>query len=236
MSDERFYEELPSDPEQAFLLLEGKFRNECERKVNSASQDDSHVFYADYIAQVLAAITALGLDASFEGRLPRIEDVNYSTYLNFSKDVKHYRTILEIQHARRVQGFSVRFDAVTKQKIKHHLLQVRDIVDKLEIDQNKKEALFNKIGALEQEIDRDRTRLEAYGALIIESSGILGEAAGQLEPVRKWLDTIGRLIWGAKKEEETKQLLPPDKRKLIEPPRSSPPPGTPGDLDDEIPF
>ena len=237
MSDERLYQELPADPEQAFLLLEKKFRDECQLKISNAHQDEhTQVFYVDYIAQVLGAIKALGLEAGFKDRVPQIEDVDYNTYLNFSKDVKYYRTILEIQHGRRVQGFSVQFDAVTKEKIKHHLKQVRDIVEKLEIDQDKKDALFGKIGALEQEVDRDRTRLEAYGALVIESAGVLGDAVEKLEPLRKWFDSIGQLIWGAKKEEETKQLPPPGERKQIEPPRAPKPSGKRGNLDDEIPF
>jgi len=68
------------------------------------------------------------------------------------------------------------------------------IVEKLEISDGKKEALFDRIAALENEVDKDRTRLEAYGALVIEAAGVLGEAAQKAEPVRKWLDTIGKLI------------------------------------------
>ena len=237
MSDEQLYHELPADPEQAFLLLEKKFRDECQHKIDDAHQNENtQVIYVNYIARVLGAIKALGLETEFNVQVPRIENVDYNTYLNFNKDVLHYCTILEIQHGRRVQGFSVRFDAVTKEKIRHHLKQVRDIVEKLEIEQDKKEALFGKIGALEQEVDRDRTRLEAYGALIIESAGILGDVGEKLEPYRKWLDTIGKLIWGAKKEEETKQLPPPSERKQIEPPRAPKPSEKSGSQDDEIPF
>ncbi len=129
MNDE-LYENLPDDPEQAFLLLEMHFRRECSDRVRIAHQDEStNVFYVDYIAQVLAAITELCLSPEFDNRVPRIEEVDYTTYLNFSKDVKHYRTILEIRNGRRVQGYSVQFDAVTKEKARHHVNQLRSIFD-----------------------------------------------------------------------------------------------------------
>lgn len=237
MSDENLYAELPADPELAFLILEQRYRDECNRQVDSVSEDErTNVFYVDYIAQVLAIIKALGLEAEFDTEVPKIEEVSYHTYINFSKDVKYYRTILEIKHGRRVQKFSVRFDGATKQKIRHHLTKVREIVENMEVSQDKKEALFLKIGALEQEVERDRTRFEAYAALVIESAGILGDAADKLEPVRKWLDTIGRVIWGAKKEEDAKQLPPPPELKRIQPPQTAEQLPENGNLDDDIPF
>lgn len=116
------YEDLPDDPELAFLQLEEHFRNGCEIKIKNAHQEERvDVFYVDYIAQVLAAITELDLQAEFHDRVPKIEDVDYNTYLNFNKDVKHYRTMLEIRNHRHAQGYSVRFDAIANTKIRHHL-------------------------------------------------------------------------------------------------------------------
>lgn len=237
MSDENLYAELPEDPEQAFLILEQRFRDECNRQINSAHESErTDVYYVDYIAQVLATINALGLEAEFDAQVPKIEEVDYNTYLNFGKDVKYYRTMLEIKRGRRVQKFSVRFDGSTKQKIRHHLTKVREIVENMEVSQDKKEALLLKIGALEQEVDRDRTRFEAYAALVIESAGVLGDAADKLESVRKWLDTIGRVIWGAKKEEDAKQLPPPAELKRIQPPQTTEQLPENDNLDDDIPF
>ena len=237
MSDENLYAELPADPEQAFLILEQRYRDECTQKINSTHENERiDIFYVDYIAQVLAAIKALGLETKFDTAVPKIEDTDYDAYLNFGKDVKYYRTMLEIEHGRRIQKFSVRFDAATKQKIRHHLTKVRNIVEKLEISRDKKAELLIKIGALEQEVDRDRTRFETYGALVIESAGVLGDAVDKLEPVRKWLDTIGRVFWGAKKEEDTKQLPPPAEHKRIEAPRAPQPSPKSDNLDDDIPF
>jgi hypothetical protein len=72
----------------------------------------------------------------------------------------------------------------------------------------------------------------------------VGDAVEKLEPLRKWLDSIARLLWNSQTE-ETKKLPPPEKRKQIEPPR--PPSEHPfaqsnagsaarEDMNDEVPF
>ena len=99
---ENIFDNLPADPELAFLVLERAFREKCETSLNRAHQDENaSVYHVDYIAQVIAAITELGLEANFSTDVPLIEDVSYNTYLNFSKDVKNYCTRLEIRYGRR---------------------------------------------------------------------------------------------------------------------------------------
>jgi hypothetical protein len=234
-NDADLYENLPGDPERAFLILERHFRRECADRVAKAHQEENvHVYYVDYIAQVLASITELGIAAEFDQRVPQIADVDYNTYLNFSKDVEHYRTMLEIRHGRRVQGYSVRFDAATKEKVRHHLKQLRSIFDKLEVDDRKREDLFDKLNELEQEVDRDRTGFDKFAALAIETAGVIGEAT-EKSKVLNVLDAIARVFWGAKTE-DTKRLPSPTSPKRIEPPRAPAPTPKRDDMNDEIPF
>jgi hypothetical protein len=151
-------------------------------------------------------------------------------YAEFGKDVQHYRTKLQIRQSRRNKGYSVRFDSATKQKVRHHIEQLRVIIETLEVKQNKKEELLKKLDAFAAEVDKDRMRYEAWGAVVIDAAEVLGEAADKAAPARKWIDSISRLIWGAKMdEEEAKRLPAPREVKQIEPPRKS-------DTDDEIPF
>jgi hypothetical protein len=230
-SPPNIFENLPEDPEKAFLVLEREFRREADERFKKAREnDDTGVIYADYIAQVIAAINELGLQAEFDNRVPRIEDVNYTTYVNFSKDVKHYRTMLEIRHGRRVQGYSVRFDTASRAKVQHHLQQLRDIFEKLELEIDKKEKLFDKLNALQKEVDRERTPYDSYAALTVETAGVVGDVV-EKSRILDLFDAIGRVIWGAKKEQETKRLPAPAPQKRIEPPKVKR-----GDMDDEIPF
>lgn len=249
MTEQELYENMPHDPELAFIYCERFYREQCESKIKAAHPEgDIGHFWAEYMGRVVAAIKELGLETNFaQDRLPKVEDINYQTYLNFGQDVESFRTTLLIRNGRRTQGFSVRFDEASKLQLRHHLERMRELVGKLEVEDKKREALFNKINALQQEVDRDRTRFDALADLTIEASGVADAA---LEPVNRILNSIAKVFWGAK-DEEIKRLPPPKRPKQLEDKRevsdfgaARPEPQktddrTPtkrGDLDDEIPF
>jgi hypothetical protein len=228
------YDDLPDDPEEAFLQLEEHFKDECDRSLKEAGQDErTDVIHVSYIAQVLAAITALGLESEFKSEVPSIENVTYNTYLDFNKDVMHYRTVLRIRRSQRRQGYSVQFDETAKRKIHHHLDQVLDIFSKLEVEENKREMLIFRLNDLQSEVNQPRTRFDRLAALSIEVSSVIGEVVDRSK-VLDLLDAVARVFWGAQTEKQ-KQLGPPKQPKLeppkpkIEPPRNS-------DMDDDIPF
>jgi hypothetical protein len=115
----------------------------------------------------------------------------------------------------------------------HLLLQMKTTVGKLEVSEEKREALLTRISAVESETDRNRTRLEVVGALWIETCTKIGEGVQKLEPLRQWVDSIGNLIGQAKTDETANApRLPP----AVTPKRIEPPKAPNGDLDDEIPF
>jgi hypothetical protein len=167
--------------------------------------------------------------------VPQIENVDFQTYQNFSKRVKHYRTRLEIRHGRRVQGYSVRFDGPTKTKVHHLLAQIRAVFSKLEVDEQKREALFSKLADLEAEVDRNRTRFDAYAALAIEVADVTGEVVGRSR-ILEVLDAVARLFGVAKKDEAPRQLPAPTKPKQIEHRRPSANQKRTETEDDDIPF
>jgi len=106
----------------------------------------------------------------------------------------------------------------------------------------KKEALSARITALSDEVDRDRTRFDAYAGLALEMAATGGEVAQRLNPVRKFLDSIAGLLGYAKQAEDARPSLPaPHERKRLTPPRKErlpapEPPRQPDLLDDDIPF
>lgn len=181
------YEDLPEEPEEAFLKLEAHFRGVCARRLEAATQDDRvEVFYLDYIVQVEAAIEALGLAGEFKTEVPSIENVSFNSYLDFNKDVTHYITMLRIRRSQRAQGYSVRFDDSAKRKIHHHLDQVLDIFGKLEVEDRKREKLISRLNELQSEVNQPRTRFDRFAALSMEVSGVVGDAAERSRSSRFW--------------------------------------------------
>lgn len=233
VDEESVYATIPADPELAFLHLEKYFKHVLDLQIERAGESGpGNVVYVEYIGKVIAAITELGLElAVVKQTVPAIEDVTYQTYQNFSKDVEHYKTALKIRNARRMQGYSVQLNVATRAKITHHIHQLRDIFQKLEIDEEKKEALLKMLNELQKEVDRDRTRFDIFASLVMAVADTAGEAIERSQ-VRSLLDSIARVIWGVKKDEETKRLPPRAEPKQIEPPRAP----KRSDMDDEIPF
>jgi hypothetical protein len=228
------FEDLPDDPEEAFLILEEHFREECDLRLQQASQDErTDVIHVAYISQVLAAITGLGLEAEFKSEVPSIENVSYNTYLDFNKDVMHYRTILRIRKGQRRQGYSVRFDDNAKRKVHHHLDQVLEIFNKLEVEDTKREKLISRLSDLQAEVNQPRTRFDRFAALSIEVSSVVGEMVDKTK-VLDLLDAVARVFWGAQTERQ--KQLPQLKQPKLEPPKPKIDRPKPSDMDDDIPF
>ncbi|MGO8740375.1 hypothetical protein [Rhodoblastus sp.] len=230
MDDDTIYAALPDDPEEAFLILETTFAEECNGRI--ALEEDRlgtdanlNPIYVQYISKVLGAIEALGLQSRFSTQsIPSVIDAGYNTYIDFVRDVEFYKTTLKIRTARRRREYSVSFDVNTKKKLLQMLARMKDIVSTLDVSDAKKEALFAKIAALESEIHCDRTRLDVIGAFWLELCSKVGEGVEKLEPLRKWVDSIGGLIADAKAQERggVQQPSLPSPPKRLEPPKAAP--------------
>jgi len=159
------YEDLPDDEELIFLKLESAYRQSCEQHVFEAQRNEEPGYfpaeqYLQYMRQTSAAAAELQLGILQNIEIPPAENMTTSTYQDFLGQVDYYRTTLQIRHARRAQGYSVRFDAKTKRIVTHHLEQVREIILKLEVDDWKKESLLACLNNLQAEVDKDRSRYE----------------------------------------------------------------------------
>jgi len=225
------FEDLPDDPEEAFLILEEHFREECNLRLQEAGHDErTDVIHVAYISQVLAA---LGLEAEFKSEVPSIESVSYNTYLDFNKDVMHYRTMLRIRKGQRRQGYSVRFDDNAKRKVHHHLDQVLEIFNRLEVEDTKRERLISCLNDLQAEVNQPRTRFDHFAALSIEVSSVVGEIVDRTK-VLDLLDAVARVFWGAQTERQ--KQLPQPKQPKLEPPKPKIDRPKRSDMEDDIPF
>jgi len=236
------YDDLPEDPEESFLILEERFREDRDRKAGDNFDPDQYFpadAYLEYMQRCSSAAQELQLDFAGGLQVPGVGNLSWDSFRIFQGDLLHYVTTLNIRRSRRDRGFSVKFDASAKSKISHYITQIRDLIARMELDDWKREALISRLIALQEEVDRDRFRFQIFGAFVIEMGGIIGTAAERMEPARKLIDSIAGVIWGTKQSEQTKSLPPPTTRKQIPPPaprveRKRKGRATP--MDDEIPF
>ena len=231
--------DLPADPEEAFVALEEMARSRYRDDCRSVEDNSSYITVKHrYMSTVLPAAQFYDIDAlMFWSRPKEKERWSDEFYDRFMDDVDYCVSELKLRIVTRARQNSVALDADAKTKLRQMLNHIRETVDKLDISVAKKEALFKRINALQSEIDRDRTRYEALGALIIEAADDMGEAAKRLEPVVRMIERVGAALGVAKRAEDAAPKLPPRKEpKRIEDKRPDKKNGFDKALDDEIPF
>lgn len=235
-------DELPDDPLLRFVAIEKIVRDRLDSALDRLGMEDSAMPYMRrYMSILLPAAKLYGVSSLGSWQRPAPGEDSYDFYSAFIADVDYAITEIRLQRAERQKLNSVALDAATKTKLRHLVNEIRQTVDKMEVSVAKKERLYARLSALENEISRDRTRYEAVAALMIEACDDVGEAAKRLEPVVRLVERIGAAIGVAKRAEDAQpRLPPPQEQKRIEqkPKMPTKPNGGPFDrqLDDEIPF
>jgi hypothetical protein len=115
--------------------------------------------------------------------------------------------------------------------------QIKATIDASNLPTDKREALFAKINAFLNDVDKDRTTLKAFSDFVISTAGAAGDAAAELEPTWKWVRAIAQLF-GVNIGDDQKRLPTRKRPEQIEgPKRRLPAPSPkPSDIDDDIPF
>ena len=234
---------LPEEPEEAFIALERIVRGRYEEAYERLNDNEGpQEIQRRYMSIVLPAAKHYGIAALSNWERPDESNETWQTYMRFIGDVDYAISELRLRSIERAKQHSVALDAATKMKLRHLLAEVRETVDKLEVSVAKKDRLYTRINALQDEIDRDRTRYQSFAALVIEAADDAGEAATRLEPVVRLIERIGAAIGVAKRSEEATPKLPPrpEQKRIEHKPRFvAPRNGSKGfnkAIDDEIPF
>jgi hypothetical protein len=172
--------DLSDDNELAFLQLIAEFKEEFAEKLE---RPDASFEYdaSEFMNKVIAAATALGIDAISSHEAPRHGDPTFgSNFTDFQRDLDHIIVQLRIHHARRKKRLSVGLSAEQKTKIHAFIEKIRTCVEGSDAGISKKEKIFQILGALTVEIDRERTRFEYFADL---ARGLASEFARSGVPV-----------------------------------------------------
>ncbi|HJX95295.1 MAG TPA: hypothetical protein VJ324_06750 [Candidatus Acidoferrum sp.] len=201
--DDDFFIDLPEDSELAFSQLEEKLRSELQEKTK---QNQNNLFYMEYFNQIHAIARGLALPILEKFEVPQVGNA-INVFTAVSPEIENFIIQVKIRRGRRARGYSAVLDSTTKEKVRHLIAQIKSIVDRLEVDIRKKEALYYRLTALSDEVDRDRTKYDAYAGLAIEISNTSGKVARNLRPVSRLLDAIGKLFGMAQDAEADKRQL-----------------------------
>lgn len=250
MSDDLVEDEFtnrPEDDELAFLHYERLFRrplDEALAKLQDESRDgywDSYNhFMQTYINHVLNMTKALNLDILDYWANDRRAASDSQNFQHIKYDIDGAIISIKVRHAQVIKRNSVHLASNTREKIRELINKIKLTIEGIELPLPRKESLMNKLNAFAAEVDRDRTRFEAFGALVIEVANVAGKAERKLRPIRRWIESIAGVMHEASAVEDARPRLPPPAKRIAPPSKLSAPPQAPktgGDgLDDEIPF
>lgn len=197
--------------------------------------------YVDHLT-AFDEVHALGLLIAF--RNPPKGDNEFS---NFFQDFRRHaeissqKILMEAARRQKVNAENIIvLDATARQTIHTLIAAIRERLTEMVLPEELRQSLFNKLNTFASEVDRTRTRTEAFFAFAVQAARTSKHVNDELKPLQQTIDRIFDWIEKAKK---LKDALPPwSERKQIEPPKKAlPSPDKPTrggsrDLDDDIPF
>jgi len=230
------YIDLPDDPELAFATLQEKKYADLIELLES-KENAGYLYELKYIDTLIAFDEIHGLDIFSDYKNPPIDNNKFYSYFhNFHRHAEISSQKFKMEAARRLKTGAqsiIVLDAQARQAIHVLVSAIREKLNELKIPENKRDSLFNKLNEFAAEVDRNRTRTEAFFSFVVDTSRILREVNKELKPLQKSIDRVLDLIESSK---NLNDILPPwkDRKRIEGPPKSLAPPQP--DFDDKIPF
>ncbi len=199
-------QDLPEDDELAFSIFETRIR---EKYDILASATEDYRYERDYVTAVIAFISASNLNFDLSTSVPPKDNDFKDWYRSFRTKVSFITNRIKIQRHRSGDTSSIayiEFQKDDRDQISKLIEKIRKIVRASDIDNNKKDAIFKRLEALQYEIDRSKTRLDTLLARFLDVSNTLGEASERLEPLAKLMERIVKIFGRAKTAQDLKEI------------------------------
>lgn len=241
MLDEDFLHSLPDDPDEAlaelYKTLKAKLLSEHDY---SLRMDINTAFDLEDSRRTLLNIIFAFIEAN---RLPLVLDRNSpndsDNFLIYFKsvveNVEFYIAKTSFERATQAKSGTSAIYVLSpelKAKIHRYLTSIRELIATSTLSDTKRSTLSKKLNAFGDEVDRDKTRVEALASAMIWTRKEIVAGAQELEPLAeklgKMFDSFAKATEFLRlpSSSEQKQIPAPPKR--IEGPKR--------DLDDEVPF
>jgi hypothetical protein len=230
------FDDLPDDEEEAFLFLQKQFKDALTARLRDMPEDGySRDAYLDYMAHVIGAARELNVEEVKDWTIPLNDSNIYPEYSAFELAVTQVIVQAQIRSNRKSRRFSVALSRSDRDKISHHVVQLRNIIVGSSLSIEKREAILDRLNELQKEIDRDRSRMDRFADFMSRLAAVSKDFAQEgAEPWWKWAEAILEILGKAKNKEDDQLKLPaPKERKRIEGPKT---PSENKELDDDIPF
>ncbi len=235
--DRNEYLDLPDDPEEAFAVLQRRKYKALEAIWNNNEGGGDWHHERLYVDNLIAFDEVHGLGILTTFRTPPSTDTQFSQFFqDFRRHAEIASQKILIEAARRQKTGAqkvVVLDSNARDAIHKLIEAIRQKLNELPLPDNKRESLFNKLNAFAAEVDRNRTRTEAFFAFAIEAARTGKTVNDEIAPLQQTIDRI--LDWLEKAKNWNDSLPAWSDRKKIEGPQKKLL-GSKAAEDDEIPF
>ncbi len=241
MFDDDFLQSLPDDADEALATLFQKLSSDLARW----RQDEAENQYSTFnlieeqhglLIRVFAFIDAHQIDLDLDREAPTGGEAFDIYYRHSISAIEYYiaRTSFERSARRKVVASYVLSPAL-RLEIQRHLEQIRVIIAEADLTENKRDALSKKLNAFSEEVDRDRTRIDALASAIVWTRKEIIAGAQGLEPI---VEKLTKMLDSFAKATEFLRLPSGEKKQLPAPPKriEGLKRNFARDLDDEVPF
>jgi hypothetical protein len=190
------YEGQPDDPEEAFLFIEEKLWGQMAE----CHDQDGDIFYLKrdmmhYVTGVLSARETLALQFDLPwDNAPRHAALNTDEFWDFFAAVTQFKQKLKISIPRRYRGDAVEFDEASKQKVRHWLDRVREMIEASDLSPDHKARLVDKLNQFSNELDRTRSRVQVMGGTFLELMSFAGRGL-EKSKVLEFIQSITDLVY-----------------------------------------
>lgn len=240
---------LSANSQEAFIEFESQIRAAYEKSMRDDRQHEtdqnenyigSYSPERSYVMAVLAFLDEFSLETEIEDISALEGEEFFKQFRQFKSKIEYTTMRYKLRKSRIANGgvgTVISIGQSYKSEIGSLLEKIRKIVNQEIETGNKKDKIFAKIAALQSEVDRDQTTVDAAFGRVLDLSKTLGEAGGNIKPAIDQLERVKKLFWD--RSEKVEQLPKPDRPKMITEEKPDDNQGygqSPRDLDDEIPF
>lgn len=225
---------LPDDDKLAFVVYEERLR--AKTRAIAPEHEDLNL-EREYANHIVAFIKIANLDIPVN-RDPPENDVAFGVwYRSFLQAIDYHIVEIRLAHARGVDnGVATMIYLSEDYKTEIHKLlgRIRKVVNAVDLSDAKKNAIYDKIAALQSEVDRTKTRFDTFLSRWLDLTNAAREGAENLEPVVSLLEHVMRIFGRAKADHDVGMLPAPEETRKLPGPKRDQSLGS--DLDDDIPF
>jgi hypothetical protein len=171
------YLDLPEDPELQLVAFEKRLRSNLNESIRTINRDtheqyvlseigDRQMYYA---TRLMGFHDAHGFVMLTKPNLWRSGDNFENEFDAFLDEVTYWTTQIEVRHANRLRPIStvLQLTPEVRQQLHSYINKIRETVAPLQLPEKKKEAILGKLNSLADEVDRDRTKTEAWTAFVL---------------------------------------------------------------------